>query len=132
MDMAAQRPCNWGDEFDKQFLTMMTKHNQGAIAIAMAELVSDRATHPELETLAQNIIRSQQAEPDQFGKWLATWYNIAPSSGNMGGEQMGQPGMPRTGRADGSSLATQSLQALLVLLSAVAFVAGGTWLRRRA
>ena len=132
MDMAAQLQSLSGDQFDKQFLTMMTEHHQGAIA--MAQLVPERATHQELKTLSQNIITSQQAEVDEFGQWLSTWYNTTPAGGNMGGGDMGgttpggSPGMPSTGSGE------SAFSLLLLALAAVGItaVSGGAWLRKRA
>lgn len=47
-----------GKDFEIAFLEMMIAHHESAIM--MAQLVPTRATHPELKTLAQNIIASQQ------------------------------------------------------------------------
>lgn len=79
-EMTAMLQSLKGDDFDKQFLTMMTMHHMSAIK--MAQLVPDRATHSELKTLAQNIISSQSAEIKQFEGWLKSWYNMEIKDGS--------------------------------------------------
>lgn len=64
-----------GKDFEIAFLEMMIAHHESAIM--MAQLVPTRATHPELKTLAQNIIASQQQEITQMRGWLNSWYGIA-------------------------------------------------------
>ena len=49
-----------GSAFDKQFLTMMIVHHQGAITMAKDELA--KGSNTEAKTLAQNIITNQQSE----------------------------------------------------------------------
>jgi uncharacterized protein (DUF305 family) len=110
-----------GDEFDRLFLQMMHDHHRGAIA--MAELVPDRATHQELKTLAQNIMTSQEAEILQMMDWAMTWYNLDLMQG-MGGAPVG---MPRTG-----SQSPASFIATLLLGMAAITLAGGVWVRRKA
>ena len=85
-----------GDDFDKQFLTMMRMHHMSAIE--MAQLVPERATPQELKTLGQNIISSQTSEIQQFQRWLKSWYNIDAS-------QMGEvlEGMMSGGQAAAGS-----------------------------
>jgi uncharacterized protein (DUF305 family) len=63
-------------EFDLMFIDMMIPHHQGAIA--MAEVALERGEHPELVSLAQEIISAQQAEIDQLRAWRAQWYPDAP------------------------------------------------------
>ncbi|HET9493166.1 MAG TPA: DUF305 domain-containing protein [Chloroflexia bacterium] len=146
MGMTAMLQNATGDEFDKLFLQAMHDHHRDAIA--MAELVPDRATHEELKTLAQTIHTVQEAEIQQFMSWAQAWYGLdlmAPAAqatpmpmpeagtttgdmGDMGGATTTQPvGMPRTGGAD----LAFPLAALLAGLAALT-VAGGIWVRRRA
>ncbi|GAA2697976.1 DUF305 domain-containing protein [Actinoplanes palleronii] len=49
-----------GAAFDKQFLTLMISHHEGAITMAQQEVA--QGTSPEAKTLAQKIITNQQAE----------------------------------------------------------------------
>lgn len=51
------------------FLEGMSEHHDGAID--MAQLALFQSTHPELRTLAQNIIVAQAQEITQFQTWLA-------------------------------------------------------------
>lgn len=126
-----------GDEFDKQFLTMMRMHHMSAVE--MAQLVPDRATHQELKTLAGNIISSQTTEIQQFESWLKSWYNVdASQMGSMppdmisGGQAAGGstpgPGMPITGGGDSAGLTPWLL--LAAVLAGSSFV-GGLMLRKR-
>jgi uncharacterized protein (DUF305 family) len=49
-----------GPEFDKQFVTMMIAHHQGAITMAQEEV--QKGSNPEAKALAQKIITDQQSE----------------------------------------------------------------------
>jgi uncharacterized protein (DUF305 family) len=60
------------EEFDLRFLNAMIPHHEGALV--MAEQVLERSDRPELKTLAQNIIASQQAEIGQMQQWRQDWY----------------------------------------------------------
>ncbi len=53
---------------DRAFLEGMSEHHDGAID--MAQLALMQSTHPELRTLAQNIIVAQAEEIAQFQTWL--------------------------------------------------------------
>ncbi len=64
------------NDFDLLFLDLMIPHHQSAIAMAKIAVV--RADHPEIVTLAEGIITSQQAEIDQMTAWRAAWYPGAP------------------------------------------------------
>jgi uncharacterized protein (DUF305 family) len=54
--LAAAKPA----AFDKQFLTMMISHHEGAIEMAQQE--TTQGSNPDAKTLAQKIITDQQAE----------------------------------------------------------------------
>jgi len=58
------------ENFDKQFLTMMIAHHQQAVN--MANLVAAKTQRPELNTLAQAIIKAQTMEIDQMTGWQKT------------------------------------------------------------
>jgi uncharacterized protein (DUF305 family) len=49
-----------GAAFDKQFLTMMISHHEGAIEMARQEVA--QGSNPDAKTLAEKIINDQQAE----------------------------------------------------------------------
>ncbi len=121
MDMSMLQSMS-GDDFDRAFLMMMHEHHRGAIA--MAELVPDRATHQELKTLAQNIITSQEAEVMQFRGWAMSWYNLDLMQ-SVGGTP--PIGMPRTGGSEATPLPAALLLSITALVAAC-----GVWMRRRA
>ena len=59
-------------EFDQMFIDMMVTHHQGAVE--MAKIAQGRANHPEIKTLADSIIASQQDEITKMQGWRETWY----------------------------------------------------------
>jgi len=66
--------------FDAMFIDSMTEHHQGAIEMAQQAL--EEAEHPELQTLAREIIAAQQDEIDQMQAWREEWYpGLAPTGG---------------------------------------------------
>jgi len=82
-----------GKDFEIAFLEMMIPHHESAVM--MAQLVPTRATHPELTTLAQNIITSQQQQIAQMRGWLNSWYGIAnPPTMPMAGMDQMMAAMP--------------------------------------
>lgn len=60
------------DQFDLRFINAMIPHHQGAIE--MAKQVLENSDRPEMKTLAQNMIDSQQQEIDQLNQWKQQWY----------------------------------------------------------
>ena len=60
-----------GKEFDLMFLDMMTPHHQGATTMAKEALT--KAEHPEIKSLANQIIKAQDAEIKQMADWKAKW-----------------------------------------------------------
>jgi uncharacterized protein (DUF305 family) len=58
-------------DFDKEFVRQMVPHHQ--MAVMMAQMASKRATRPEIRTLAQSIIKSQNAEIAQMQGWQQAW-----------------------------------------------------------
>ncbi len=58
--------------FDQQFIDMMVPHHM--MAVAMAQMAIAHATHPELKTLAQSIIASQNDEIGQMKQWRKAWF----------------------------------------------------------
>lgn len=61
------------NEFDLRFLNAMIPHHEGAIVMAKDAL--NKAKHPELKQLANEIATSQQTEIDQMKQWRKAWYN---------------------------------------------------------
>jgi uncharacterized protein (DUF305 family) len=68
-----------GATFDQQFIDMMVPHHESAIA--MAELAQERAEHPELRTLADEVVSTQSAEIEQLTDWRAEWFGSADTPG---------------------------------------------------
>ena len=60
-----------GKDFDIHFLDMMTPHHAGAVMMAKDAL--SKAEHPEIKTLAGNIIKAQEAEIKMMNEWKAKW-----------------------------------------------------------
>jgi uncharacterized protein (DUF305 family) len=58
--------------FDLRFLDAMIPHHEGALV--MAKTVQQKSQRPELQRLAQDILRSQQAEIQQMQAWRKAWY----------------------------------------------------------
>lgn len=80
MNPAAEQQalCRASGPFDQAFLQLMIPHHKSAVA--MARVALQQATHPEIKTLAQAIIASQQQEIAQMQGWLMTWYSATPTS----------------------------------------------------
>ncbi len=60
-----------GKEFDLMFLDMMKPHHEGAIAMSKEALT--KAEHAEVKTLANQIIKAQEAEIKQIEAWKSFW-----------------------------------------------------------
>jgi uncharacterized protein (DUF305 family) len=73
-------------QFDLMFIDMMIPHH--ASAVAMAQVALSRAEHPEIRTLAEDIIASQSAEIEQMRSWRDQWYPNAPAMPMMDMDQM--------------------------------------------
>ena len=58
--------------FDRAFMKEMVSHH--AMAIDMAEMAQEKATHPELREAAGEIVRTQSAEIRRMRRWLRSWY----------------------------------------------------------
>jgi uncharacterized protein (DUF305 family) len=68
MDIEALKTAS---DFDKEFVRQMVPHHQ--MAVMMAQMAINRATRPEIRTLAQSIIKSQNAEIAQMQGWQQAW-----------------------------------------------------------
>ncbi len=60
-----------GAAFDLAFLDMMLPHHMGAINDSLA--AESRVAHPEVRTLAQDIVMAQQREVGLMQTWQAQW-----------------------------------------------------------
>jgi len=58
-----------GTAFDRAWLTMMTTHHEGAVAMARTELTA--GVNPDAKTLARSIVTSQTAQLTQMKALLA-------------------------------------------------------------
>ena len=58
-------------DFDLMFLDMMTPHHAGAVTMSKEALT--KSEKPEIKTLANNIIKAQEAEIKMMSDWKAKW-----------------------------------------------------------
>jgi len=59
-------------DFDRMFLLMLIPHHAGAISMAQQALA--QAEHPEIKTLAQGIVTTQQTQITEMQGYLRDWY----------------------------------------------------------
>ena len=59
-------------QFDREFISMMVPHHEGAIRMSRAELRSGE--DPRLRRLAREIIAAQEREIRQMRRWSKRWY----------------------------------------------------------
>jgi uncharacterized protein (DUF305 family) len=82
-------------EFDHLYIDMMIPHHASIIALAQA--AQDRLTDERLQTIAANIITTQQAEIEELRGYREQWYGSAepmPMDASMMGMMMEMmPGM---------------------------------------
>lgn len=71
---------NADEQFDLRFIDMMIPHHQGAVQ--MAKDAQQKAQHPEIKKMAQNIIDSQQKEIKQLQAWRKQWYGSEQTAAN--------------------------------------------------
>jgi uncharacterized protein (DUF305 family) len=62
------------DNIDKNFIEQMIPHHESAIE--MAKLAQQKASRPEIKTLAGDIIASQSDEIIRMRYWYERWYGI--------------------------------------------------------
>lgn len=60
-----------GNDFDLHFIDMMIPHHEGAVAMAKDAL--QKAQHPEIKTMSNDVIRAQEAEIKQMKNWKSKW-----------------------------------------------------------
>ena len=60
-----------GKDFDLMFLDMMIAHHKGAVVMAKDAL--QKSEHAEIKTLANQIIKAQEAEIKMMTDWKAQW-----------------------------------------------------------
>jgi uncharacterized protein (DUF305 family) len=57
--------------FDRRFLDAMIPHHQGAVTMGQDLLLKSK--RPQMQKLARDIIKSQQAEIDMMTQWQKEW-----------------------------------------------------------
>jgi len=82
-DMAGMSTDMSSAELDLMFIDGMILHHQSAVD--MAEIALEQGERPEIATLAQEIITSQQAEVDRMRAWRDAWFPGEPTAGGMPG-----------------------------------------------
>ncbi|MEH2346708.1 MAG: DUF305 domain-containing protein [Nostoc sp.] len=73
--------------FDLRFIDAMIPHHQGAVE--MAKVAQVKSKRPEIEKLADNIIKSQNQEITQMKQWRQAWYPKAGDKPMAYNSQMG-------------------------------------------
>ncbi len=91
---------------DQRFIEQMIPHHEGAIA--MANLALEKATYPEIKTLAQAILKAQTTENQEMRAWYQDWFGrVVPDQGStVSGGMMSQGGMHMGSSQDISTLKT--------------------------
>lgn len=62
-------------DYEVRFMTKMIDHHM--MAVMMGEMCIERAIHPELTTMCQDIVANQTAEIETMQAWLQDWYGVA-------------------------------------------------------
>lgn len=70
--MTSELEGKTGDAFDKEFLSQMIVHHEGAVA--MAKQVLAQSKRPELIKLANDIITAQTKEISMMQEWQKAWF----------------------------------------------------------
>jgi uncharacterized protein (DUF305 family) len=59
-------------DFDKEFIHQMVSHHK--MAVKMSQMLANKSKKPELNKLAQAIIKTQTVEINQMQQWEQNWY----------------------------------------------------------
>ena len=70
---------------ERAFLVDMVGHH--SMAVDMAEMAKERATHQELKDMADDVIRAQTAEIKSMRSWLKKWYGREVAEDHMGQDE---------------------------------------------
>jgi uncharacterized protein (DUF305 family) len=60
-----------GNAFDLEFIKQMIPHHEGAVI--MAKEAQQKSQKPEIKTMAEAVIRDQEAEIKQMKEWQTLW-----------------------------------------------------------
>ena len=85
--------------FDRAFIDGMVPHHEGAIKMARAAMLAG-LSQPELERIAEDIIRTQKEEIDQMRGWREAWFGssaIDPKGADTLGLSEAEMGMQHDG-----------------------------------
>ncbi len=80
-----------GEYSDKAFIDAMVPHHEGAVE--MAQVALERAEHPQIKNLAEEIISAQRSEIELFGEIREREYGSAESTMEMDEQDMQAMGM---------------------------------------
>ena len=75
-DPMMMQPMPAGPDFDRQWLTMMIDHHQGAID--MSTLAHGSNVRSTLDSLAHHTIEEQKKEQQDMRDSLRVWYGVTP------------------------------------------------------
>ena len=101
----SNRTVGMMNNIDEHFIEQMVPHHDGAIA--MANMALQKATHPEVKTLAKVIIEAQSKEIKDMQDWYKSWFGGDVKVGNtysMMSGMMSQGGMHMGGQQDLTTL----------------------------
>ena len=74
--MAAEpAPTQTQAQYEVRFMTAMIDHH--AMAVMMAQMCIDKAIHPELVDMCNEIIAAQTQEIATMQTWLLQWYGVS-------------------------------------------------------
>lgn len=73
--------------YEVDFMKSMVDHH--GMALEMAEPCLERATHPALKSMCEEVVSAQSREIDRMQRWLGRWY-----------ERQHEPRMTKAERAD--------------------------------
>jgi len=73
--------------FDLRFIDAMTPHHQGALD--MAKVAKEKSQRPEIQKLADDIIKAQTKEIAELQAWRKQWYPSASAMPMAHNAQMG-------------------------------------------
>jgi uncharacterized protein (DUF305 family) len=74
---SAPAPAKATAKFEVDFMTGMIDHH--AMAVEMADVCLDNATHAELRAMCEDVIAAQSEEIETMQSWLEDWYSVSYS-----------------------------------------------------